>query len=134
MLTTNQLQILAVFVENPHKEFYFSEVGRILGKLPGAFQKGVNSLVREGWLIDARRGNQRVFKINDSHPLFNEIKALIRKTTGGEAVLRKIAEDNKDITIALIYGSYAKDRLRPLGFPTQQQIDVEISARRRSLA
>ena len=90
--------------------------------------------MREGWLIDARRGNQPVFKINDSHPLFNEIKALIRKITGGEAVLRKIAEDNKDITIALIYGSYAKDRLRA-------EISTSIcccvgnpSGRRRSLA
>lgn len=112
MLTSNQLQILAVFVENPDKDFYLSQIGRIIGKQPGVFQKGINALEKEGWLIVSRRGNQRVFKINRNHPLFSEIKALIRKVSGGEAILKKVVNDIDDIRIALIYGSYAKDSMR----------------------
>jgi predicted nucleotidyltransferase len=112
MLTNKQIQILAIFTENPAKEFYLSEIGRIIGKQPGVFQKSINALVKESWLISSRRGNQRVFKVNASHPLFNEVKALIRKTNGAEAVLRKLMAGIKDVSVALVYGSYAKDRLR----------------------
>ena len=80
MVTTNQFQILALLSESPEKDFCLSEVGSSIGKHPGVFRKGINALEREGWVISYRRGNQRLFKINKKHPLYNEMIALAMKS------------------------------------------------------
>lgn len=112
MYTDNQTQILATLISQPDKEYYLSELGKILQKHPGIFQRGINSLERQGIIISHKRGNQRLFSINKKHPLFNEIKAIIQKTQGAEGLLRKITKEIKEISIALIYGTYAKDKMR----------------------
>jgi predicted nucleotidyltransferase len=112
MVTDNQLQILAVLSEHPEREFYLSEVGLLIGKHPGVFQKGINALEREGWVQSRRRGNQRLFRVNPQHPLLNEIKALIQKSVGAEALLKTIVNNIPEINKALIYGSYARGTMR----------------------
>ncbi len=112
MLTGKQLQILAVLAENPAKELYLSEIGRIIEKSPGVFQKSINALEREGWVSSRKSGNQRLFRVNDKHPLFSEMKLLLRKTSGAQAVLKNIVSHIDGIKTALIYGSYAKDSMR----------------------
>jgi predicted nucleotidyltransferase len=112
MVTANQLKILAVLAENPESEFYLSEVGTLIGKHPGVFQKGINALEREGWVVSRRRGNQRLFRVNEEHPLFKEMKALIRKSVGAEALLKAVVNDIPQIKKALIYGSYARENMR----------------------
>jgi predicted nucleotidyltransferase len=112
MVTDNQLQILAVLSEHPEREFHLSEVGFLIGKHPGVFQKGINALEREGWVQSRRRGNQRLFRVNEQHPLLNEIKALIQKSVGAEALLKAIVNNISEINKALIFGSYAKGNMR----------------------
>ncbi len=112
MFTANQLRILAVLAEHPDREFYLSEVGSLIGKPPGVFQKGINALERDGWVESRRRGNQRLFRVNTQHPLLNEMKALIRKSIGVEALLKTVVDHIPQINTALIYGSYAKDSIR----------------------
>ncbi|MBF0523421.1 MAG: nucleotidyltransferase domain-containing protein [Candidatus Omnitrophica bacterium] len=112
MVTANQLQILAVLAEHPEREFYLSELGALIGKHPGVFQKGINALEREGWVTSTRRGNQRLFRVNAKHPLLKEMKALIRKSIGAEALLKSIVNNMPEVKTALIYGSYAKESMR----------------------
>ncbi|MEI8011176.1 MAG: nucleotidyltransferase domain-containing protein [Candidatus Omnitrophota bacterium] len=112
MITASQLQILAVLAEHPDRDFYLSEVGILIGKHPGVFQKGINALEREKWVTSQRRGNQRLFRVNPQHPLLKEMKALIRKSIGVEAQLTTVVNGIPQIKIVLIYGSYAKDKLR----------------------
>ena len=113
MFTSYQSQILAILSSTPEKEYYLSELGEMLGKHPGVFQRGLNSLEKQGWIMSRKRGGQRLFKINSSHPLFKEIKSVAHKTAGVEAELKKMIDGLHAIKIAFIYGSYAKDHLRP---------------------
>jgi len=113
MFTANQLQVLAALVNRPDTEFFMSELGDVLGKRPGVFQRGINALERQGFVVSRKRGNQRLFRINDRHPLFDEVKGIVQKTSGVEGLLRSLVDGIADISIALIYGSYAKDRMRP---------------------
>lgn len=84
----------------------------MIGKHPGVYQKSINALEREGWVSSQRRGNQRLFRINTQHPLFKEMKALIRKSVGAEALLKTLVNGISMIKTALIYGSYAKGNMR----------------------
>ena len=121
MFTDNQLQILAVLVSQPEKDYYMSELGEVLGKHPGVFQRGLNSLEQQGYVASRRRGNQRLFRINTNHPLFAEIKKIVEKTSGVEGLLRTLVNNISEITVAIIYGSYAKNRMR-----TDSDIDLLI--------
>ncbi len=112
MFTPYQSHILLILSESPETEYYLSELGGMLGKHPGVFQRGVNSLEKQGWILSRKRGAQRLFKINAKHPLFEEIKAFVRKTVGIETQLKKVVNGIDGIKGALIYGSYARGRMR----------------------
>jgi predicted nucleotidyltransferase len=112
VFTDNQIQILTVLTGHPAREYYLSELGAILKKHPGTFQRGLNSLQKRGLVLSRKKGNQRLFKINQAHPLFTEIKSIAQKTGGAEALLEAAVKKIKGIDAALIYGSYAKGVMR----------------------
>ncbi len=123
MFTRNQLQILALMFGRPEKEFYLSELGRALGKPPGVFQRGINSLEKQGIVASRRYGNQRLFRVDPAYPFSREIRKMVMKTAGVEGLLRELAEEMRAIRFAVIYGSYARDSVRP-----DSDIDVLIVA------
>ena len=111
-LTKNQLLLLRLFYTNPGKSFYMQEIGKILSKKPGVFQRTLNRLVQEGLLISEYRANARFFHANAGHPLYFEVKNIIAKTAGVEAALREMLGRIKDVRSALLYGSFAKGKER----------------------
>lgn len=88
------------------------EVGRILGKKPGVFQRTLNALVEEGWLKSEYRAHARFFQVNAQHPLYPELKRIVAKTVGVEGALRELVERLPEVKLALLYGSFAKNRQR----------------------
>ena len=84
------------------------EIGRILGKKPGVFQRTLNNLVKEGLLKSKYEANVRYFQTNTENPLYPELKKIVSKTVGVEASLRDLVNSIKDIWIAILYGSFAK--------------------------
>lgn len=113
MFGSKQTLILAILSENPQKEYYLHELGRMMGKKPGVFQIGINSLERQNLVSSRKQGTLRLFKINEKHPLYKEIKSFVRKTVGVETQLKKVLNNIDGIKKALVYGSYAKDSMRP---------------------
>ena len=109
MYTENQIKILAILINQPIKEYYLSELSKIVGKKPGVLQKGLNALERDGLISSRRDGNRRLFRINQDYPLLKEIKSIIQKTAGVEGSLKHLVESTSGINIALIFGSYAKN-------------------------
>jgi DNA-binding transcriptional ArsR family regulator len=59
-------------------------------------------------LIKARRSGNRVYyRANDEHPLFNDIRNIVLKTSGLVDVLKE-ALDHKEIKVAFVFGSVAR--------------------------
>jgi len=112
IMSPNQYSILAILGENPRREYHLHELGRLIGKKPGVFQRGINSLEKDGLISSRKQGNLRLFRINEAHPLYKEMIALVRKTCGIEALLRDAVMNIPGIRIALIYGSYARNKMR----------------------
>jgi len=108
--TKNQTLILEIFFNDPNKSYYLRELGRKIGKQPGVFQKDINKLVESGILISEYRVKSRFFKLNKNHPLYKELKSIFFKTVGVEGRLRGILKNIKNIKIAFIFGSYAKEK------------------------
>ncbi len=79
MFSANQLAILRILTEAPGRTLSMSELGRMLGKAPGVFQRGLNALEESGLVVSRREGNRRNFSINAAHPLCAAITAVVRQ-------------------------------------------------------
>jgi len=108
LLTKNRAALLELFLTNPDRSFYMQEIGRILGRKPGTFQRTLNNMVSEGILISEYRANARYLKANKDYPLYKELKSIVFKTVGVQGGIREVLEEIGNIKFAFIYGSYAK--------------------------
>jgi DNA-binding transcriptional ArsR family regulator len=106
------MMILALLYSHEDEEYYFSEIGRALGKPPGVFQRGINSLDEQGIIQSRKKGNQRLFRINKENILFKELKSIVERTCGAEFMLRDLVNKIKEIELALIFGSYANNTMQ----------------------
>lgn len=111
-LSKNQLLLLRLFYTNPEKSFYMQEIGKILGKKPGVFQRTLNAMAEEGLVISEYRAHSRFFQANTKHPLYPELKKIVAKTAGVEGTLKELFARLKGVKFALLYGSFAKGKER----------------------
>lgn len=88
------------------------EIGKILGKKPGVFQRTLNILAEEGLLTSEYRANARYFRANTQNPFYPEFKKIVAKSVGVEGSLRDLVEGIKTVKLAILYGSFAKGRER----------------------
>ena len=110
ILTPNKSELLKIFFTNPEKSFYMQEIGKMLGKKPGTFQRTLNNMVSEGLLTSEYQANAKFFKVNQEYPLYNEIKNIVFKTVGIQGSIQKVLNRFKNIRLAFIYGSYARNK------------------------
>jgi predicted nucleotidyltransferase len=106
----NEALLLRLFYTNPAAEYYIQEIGRILGKKPGVFQRTLYNLEAQGILASHYEANARYFQANASHPLYEEIKSIVFKTVGVTESLKEILREAGSIDFAFLYGSFAKGR------------------------
>lgn len=111
--TDNQLEILSIFFSSPARELHMSELGRILGKKPGYFQKGLNKLEAVGILKSRRQGNQRVLSLNARYRFLDEVRSIVEKSAGAVSRLMEIMGRHDEVACAFLYGSFAHGKMRP---------------------
>ena len=107
-LTKTRAALLKLLLTNPERSFYMQEIGRILGKKPGTFQRTINNMASEGILISEYKANARFFKVNKKHPIYNELKSIVFKTVGIQGSIKEVLEEIGNVKFSFIYGSYAK--------------------------
>ena len=110
LFTKNRAELLSLFFTNPDKFFYMQQIGRILNKKPGVFQRTLNNMVLEGILVSEYRANSRYFTVNKNNPIYKELKSIIFKTIGISGSIKQALEELKNLKLAFIYGSYVKNQ------------------------
>ncbi|MBU0548636.1 MAG: TolC family protein [Candidatus Omnitrophica bacterium] len=80
LLSKNKLKLLKLFYAHPASQFYIQEIGRLLKKKPGVFQRALNNLYKDGLLLSEYKANARFFRINTNNPIYNELKSIVSKT------------------------------------------------------
>ena len=123
-----------MFLTNPDRSFYMHEIGRILGRKPGTFQRTLNNMVSEGILTSEYKANARFFKANKKCPIYKELKSIVFKTVGVQGSIREVFEKIGNIKFAFIYGSYAKAKetsfsdidLAVIGNPDEDKLIKEL--------
>lgn len=77
MFTENQTALLRVLAEQPDQVFTMSQLGRMLGKAPGVFQRGLNALEAAGYIVSRREANLRLLRFNVDHPQHEAITSMV---------------------------------------------------------
>ncbi|OGF48125.1 MAG: hypothetical protein A2231_09170 [Candidatus Firestonebacteria bacterium RIFOXYA2_FULL_40_8] len=109
-LKGNKGKILGILYSSPDRDYYMQELGRILGKKPGVFQKALEALTKDGILKSEYRANARFFRVNEEYPLYVELKSIVKKTSGVIPEIQSVISAMKGVKFAFIYGSYAKGK------------------------
>jgi predicted nucleotidyltransferase len=108
LFTASRAKLLALFFTHPQEEFYINQIIRTIRIGNGVVQQELGKLHNMGIITQRHLGNLCLFKANQNSPIYEELEGLIVKSFGvaGEikAALHKL---QKDIPLALIFGSYA---------------------------
>jgi predicted nucleotidyltransferase len=92
------------------EHYYVRELASLITVDPGNLSRELSKLENEGLFSSSVRGRTKYFSINKQYPLYKEIKKIILKTEGMEGSLKSLVDLYKGISVAFIYGSYAKNR------------------------
>lgn len=80
LLSKNKMKLLKLFYDHPDKQFYIQQMGRLLGKKPGVFQRSLDNLYKQGILLSEYKANARFFWVNKNHLIYNELKSIVAKS------------------------------------------------------
>lgn len=100
--------LLTLYFTNPHKKYYLRELERILNYPVANIRRELSKLESTGLFLRESKGNLVYYYLNQSYPLYNELKNIIFKTSGVPKILRDVLVKFPGITQAFIYGSFAK--------------------------
>jgi predicted nucleotidyltransferase len=109
-LSRNKALLLRLFYTNPDQRFYIQEIGRILDKKPGVFQRTLYEIEREGILRSEYEANARYFQVNKYYPLYKEYKSIVFKTIGVIGSIKEVLGKAGPIDFSFLYGSFAKNK------------------------
>jgi predicted nucleotidyltransferase len=102
-------RILALLYGIPDRSFYVREIARQIDTSVGTVQRELKALSDVGLIDRSMRGKQVFYQVNKKHPVFEEMRSMIAKTTGVFDLLRSaLGTLAKHISIAFVYGSIAR--------------------------
>ncbi|HXW59962.1 MAG TPA: nucleotidyltransferase domain-containing protein [Myxococcota bacterium] len=104
-----QQRVLALFFANPDRSYYTNEIIRLSHSGTGAVLRELEKLASANLINVEKVGNQKLYRVNQSSPIFSELRSLVQKTFGIADVIREMLTSMfARIHVAFIYGSIAK--------------------------
>ena len=108
LLGQTRSAVLAALLMHPERAVHVRELARMTGASAGSLHRELRTLADLGLLLRREQGRQVLYQANAAHPVFGELAALLRKTSGEADVLRTAIEPLGDaVALAFVYGSVA---------------------------
>jgi predicted nucleotidyltransferase len=101
--------LLIGFFRCPNKRFYMREIIKQVGKGQGVVQRELANLVGAGILTRESDHGRTYFTANRESPVFPELHRLIEKTAGITVVLERALQVVREIDVAFVFGSVARE-------------------------
>jgi predicted nucleotidyltransferase len=102
-------EVLALLLLHPDASLHVREIARLTGKVPGTLLRELNQLADAGVLSRRPVGNQVHFQANPTCPIYDELRSILKKTSGLADVLRQALEPlGGKVKAAFVYGSMAR--------------------------
>ena len=111
LFTKTQQKVLGLLFSRPDRTFYANEIVRYANIGTGAVHRELDKLSSKGLLTVTRIGNQKHYQANAESPIFEELRAIVRKTFGLAGTLSEALSSLTDrIRVAFVFGSTAARR------------------------
>ncbi|MDD5083138.1 MAG: nucleotidyltransferase domain-containing protein [Dehalococcoidales bacterium] len=101
--------LLKLLLTNPDNEFYIREISRRTGEPLNAVRRELGYLEKAGLVKARHAGNLKYYSVVKEFPFYPELKRIIYTTVGLGDYLANKFKDSKQIELAFVYGSVAKD-------------------------
>ncbi len=139
-----RLKILLKFFLNPGNKAYLRSLESEFEESTNGIRKELNRLEEANMLSSELEGNKKLYSVNTTHPLYNEINQLVRKHVGLDVVVEKVVNklgglesvfligkladglDSKQIEVAII-GDIIEDELLKLIQVAEKLLNKTIS-------
>lgn len=146
-LITNKtrVKLLVRFFLNTKSKSYLRGLESEFGESTNAIRLELNRFESAGLLTSSMEKNKKIFRANPVHPLFNEIRSIVRKSIGidqlVDSVINKIGNlqrayitgdlarglDNREIEFVLVGDKIDRDYLMHLVSKTEKIIRREVN-------
>ena len=109
-LITNKtrVKLLLRFFLNPEATSYLRGLEEEFGESTNAIRIELNRFEAAGLLISWENKNKKMFSANLKHPLFPDIRNILRKHTGIDTIIEKVINNLGNIESAYLNGMLAK--------------------------
>ena len=109
LFTKTQQKVLGLLYGHTERSFYLNELINLAGMGRGTIRRELDKLSDVGLITAKKQGNQIHYQANDHHPVFQELKSMVKKTFGVVGVIQAaLADILPEVSFAFIYGSIAK--------------------------
>jgi uncharacterized protein len=106
-------RVLALLYGAPDETLFVRQIARQVETSVGTVQRELNLLADAGLIKRSTVGNQVFYQVNQEHPEYPELRALLAKTAGVFQMLKTaLAPLSSRIDVAFVYGSVARGEER----------------------
>lgn len=105
-----RIKLLVRFFCNPGTRAYLRELAKEFNASTNAVREELNQLTKTELLKSERNGRQVNYMANQEHPLFPELKSMVRKVMGLDQVIDGIVIRLGDLERAYLIDDYAEGR------------------------
>jgi len=105
-----RIKLLIRFFFNPETRSYLRELAKEFNCSTNAVREELNQLTSTKLLISAKSGRQVIYKANQGHPLFPELKSMVSKVMGLDQVIDSIVSRLGDLESAYLIDDYAEGK------------------------
>ena len=111
---TYRRDVLGLLLLHPGESYHVREIARMTGRQANTLYRELATLAKAGLLLRRSQGNQVHYQANPDSPIYEELRGILKKTTGIADVLRSaLAPVAGRIELAFVYGSVASDKEGP---------------------
>ena len=102
-----KIKLLLKFFLNTENRGYLRQLSKEFDESTNSIRVELNKLEDAKILESEKIGRNKIFKANKQHPLFQDIRQIVLKSTGIDKVLSNIINKLGDVKFAFIRGDYA---------------------------
>ncbi len=102
-----RIKLLLRFFLNPKSRGYLRQLAKDFGESTNGIRVELNKLSEAQMLLSEKDGRNKVYRANTAHPLFQDIRNIVLKSTGIDKVISNIIQKLGDLELAFIRGDYA---------------------------
>jgi predicted transcriptional regulator len=105
-----RINLLIRFFFNPKTKSYLRELAKEFDVSTNAVREELNQLTKTKLLTSQKSGRQVMYQANQSHPLYPELKSIVRKVMGIDQLVDSMVARLGDLERAYLIDDYAQGK------------------------